>query len=145
MNFYFFIVKLPNVLPVNTESIFKLSSGFPNTFLIATAANNCIYKVRSFAVEIWFQDKWLVPILKFKEFTLYNIIARKATFSSFCCFEKKFEEHKRLFKLHNCFFQSINLCLANILPKVLRFWGLHIFFLLSETRLNYFVISRYKW
>ena len=78
-------------ISVNTESLFMLSSRLSNIFLIATAAdNNYIYKVGSFTVEITFQDKWLVAILKFKEFTLHNIIATKATFSAFCCFESWF-------------------------------------------------------
>ena len=39
---------------VNTESIFKLSSCLSNIFLIATAADNYIYKVGSFAIEMKF-------------------------------------------------------------------------------------------
>ena len=90
LDFYFFIFKLSSVLPVNTKSSFKLSSDLPNIFPNATAAGNYIYKVGSFAIEIRFQNKWLVPILKFKEFSLYNIITTKATFSAFCCFESWF-------------------------------------------------------
>ena len=86
----FFRFRLWNVLPVNTKSLFKLSYGLSNIFLIATAADNYIYKVESFAIEIRFQNKWLVPILKFKEFSLYNIITTKGTFSAFCCFESWF-------------------------------------------------------
>ena len=33
-------------------------------------------------------------------------------------FVEKFEGHESLFKWHSCPLQSINLCLANILPKV---------------------------
>ena len=73
-DFYFFIFRLSNVLSVNTKSLFELSSGLSDIFLIATAADNYIYKVGSFAIEIKFQNKRLVPILKFKEFSLYNII-----------------------------------------------------------------------
>ena len=86
-DFYFFLFSLSNVLSVNTESLFKLSSGLCNIFLIATTADNDIYKVGSFTEEIWFQDKWLVSILEFKEFTLYDIIATNAAFSPFRCFE----------------------------------------------------------
>ena len=89
-DFYFFIFRLSNVLSVNTQSPFKLSSDLSNIFLIATAGDNCIYKVGSFAIEIRFQNKWLVPIPKFKEFSLYNIITTKANFSAFCCFESWF-------------------------------------------------------
>ena len=89
-DFYFFIFRLSNVLSVNTKSLFKLSSGLSNIFLIATAADNYIYKVGSFAIEIRFQNKWLVPILKFKEFSLDNRITTKATFSAFCCLESWF-------------------------------------------------------
>ena len=71
----FFIFRLSNVLSGNNKSLFKLSSGLSNIFLIATAADNYIYKVGSFAVEIRFQNKCLVPILEFKEFRFYNIIA----------------------------------------------------------------------
>ena len=84
-DFYFFIFKLSNVLSVNTKPLFKVPSGLSNIFLIATAADNYIYKVGSFSIEIRLQNKWLVPILKFKEFSLYNIITTKATFSTFCC------------------------------------------------------------
>ena len=69
-DFYFFIFRLSNVLSVNTKSLFELSSGLSNIFLIATAADNYIYKVGSFAIEIRFQNKWLVPILKIEEFSL---------------------------------------------------------------------------
>ena len=87
---YFFIFRFLNVLSLNTESLFKLSSGLTDIFLIATAADNYIYKVGSFAIEIRFQNKWMVPILKFKEVAPYNIIATKATFFAFCCFESWF-------------------------------------------------------
>ena len=122
-DFYFFIFRLS----VNTESLFKLSSGLSNIFLLATIAYNYIYKVGSFAIEIRFQNKWLVPILKFKEFTLYDIITTKATLTAFCClkvglFVEKFEEHESLFKLDGCILQSINLCLANILPTFFEVW-----------------------
>ena len=140
-DFYFFIFRLSNVLPVNTKSLFKLSSSLSNVFLIATTADNYIYKVGSFAIEIRFQNKWLVPILKFKEFSLYNIITTKAAFSAFCClFAEKLEEHKSLFKLDGCLLQSINLSLANILPnvfKVSRFLYILYIPLLLETRLDY--------
>ena len=89
----------------------------------------------------------MLPILKFKEFTLYNIIARKTTFSVFWCFENWFicwnALHKKwsfplrispvnvkstpvkfikvLFKLDGLL-QSINLCLANVLSKVFEVW-----------------------
>ena len=58
-----------------------------------------VYKAGSFAVEIIFQDKWLLPILKFNELNLYNIIVTKAAFSHFAVlkigvFVEKFEEHK---------------------------------------------------
>ena len=86
----FFIFRLSNVLSVNNKSFFKLSFGLSNIFLIATAADNYIYKLGSFAIEIRFQNKWLVPILEFKEFRFYNIITTKATFSAFCCFESWF-------------------------------------------------------
>ena len=120
--------RLPNVLSV------KLSSGLSNIFLIPTTGDNYIYKAWSFAIEIRFQNKWLVLILKFKQFTFYDTIATKATFSAFCWFE----EHKSLFKLDGCLLQSINLCLANILTKVFEIWRFpYISALLSETRLDY--------
>ena len=62
-DFYFFILWLSNVLSVNTKSLFKLPSGLSNIFFIATAADNYIYKVGSFVIEIRFQNKLLVPIL----------------------------------------------------------------------------------
>ena len=37
-------------------------------------------------------------------------------------FVEQFEEHKSLFKLDGCLLQSINLCLANIFPKVFEVW-----------------------
>ena len=114
----FFIFRLSNVLSVNDKSLFKLSSGLSNIFLIATAADNYIYKLGSFAIEIRFQNKWLVPNLEFKEFSFYNIITTKATFFAFCCFESWFS----LFKLDGCLMQSIDLRLANILPKVFELW-----------------------
>ena len=86
-NFYFLVFKFSNVLPVNTESLFKLSSDSSNIFLIATATDNSRYQLGSFAVQIWFQNKWLVPIRKLKEFNLDNIIATKASFYGFCCFQ----------------------------------------------------------
>ena len=54
---YIYIYILLNVLSVNTESLFQLSSGLSSIFLIPTAAENYIYKVGSFAVEIRFQNK----------------------------------------------------------------------------------------
>ena len=45
---YFFIFRLSNVLSVNTESLFKMSSGLSNIFLIAIVADNYIYKVGGF-------------------------------------------------------------------------------------------------
>ena len=53
-DFYFFIFRLSNVLSVNTKSLFKLPSGLSNIFFIATAADNYIYKVGSFAIEMRF-------------------------------------------------------------------------------------------
>ena len=73
-NFYFFIFRLSNVLSVNTKSLFKLSSGLSNIFLTATDADNYIYMVGSFAIE-----SRLVPILKFKELSLYNIVTTKTS------------------------------------------------------------------
>ena len=49
-DFYFFVFRLSNVLSVNTESLFRLSSGLSNIFLIATAAGNYIYQVGSFTI-----------------------------------------------------------------------------------------------
>ena len=89
-DFYFLIFRLLNVLPVNTKSLVKLPSGLSNIFLIATAADNYTYQDGSFAIEIRFENKWLVPILKFKGFSLYDIMTTKAIFSSFCCFESWF-------------------------------------------------------
>ena len=136
----FFLFRLSNVLSVNTKSFFKLSSGLSNIFLIATAADNHIYKVGSFAIEIRFQNKWLVPTLKFKEFSLYN--TTKATFSAFFVlkvdlFVEKFEENKSLFKLDGCLLQSINLCFRIFCLNFSRFGGFYIFPLLLETRLDY--------
>ena len=74
---------------VSTD-VHRDSSGLSNIFLIATAADNYIYKIGSSAIEIRFQNKRLAPILKFKEFSLCNIITTKATFSAFCCFESWF-------------------------------------------------------
>ena len=51
-DFNFFIFRLSNVLSVNTESLLKLSCGLTNIFLIATAADNYIYKIGGFAVDI---------------------------------------------------------------------------------------------
>ena len=117
----FYILRLSNVLSVSTESVFKLSSGLSNIFFIAAAPDNYIYKVGSFPVKIWFQDKWLVPISKSKKFTLYYIITTKVTFFrilSLGLFVEKFENRKGLFKLDGCLSQSITLSLANILPKI---------------------------
>ena len=118
-DFYFFIFWLSNVLPVNTKSLFKLPSGLSNIFLIATAADNYIYKVGSFATEIRFQNKWLVPILEFKG--VHPLFFHKH-FPHFvvlkiALFDERYEEHKSLFKLDGCLLKSINLCSANILPK----------------------------
>ena len=113
-DFYFFIFKLLNVLSVNTERLFKLSPRLSNIFFIATGADNYIYiyRVGIFAIKIRFQNKWLVPILKFKEFILNNIISTKATFPHFVVLKvslsvEKFEEHKRIFKLDDYLLQSI--------------------------------------
>ena len=130
----FFHIQVAELLYVNTESLFKLSFGFSNIFLIAAAADNCIYKVGSFSIEIRFQNKWLVPVLKFKEFNLNNIITGKTTFSAFVVlkvdlFVEKFEEHKNLFKLDDRLLQSINLWLVNILPKVFEVWRFPYIFL----------------
>ena len=97
-DFYLFKLRLSNVLSVNTESLFKLPSGLSNMFFIATAPDNYIFKVGSFAIEIRFQIKWLIPILQSKEFNLYNTITTIATIYAFCYFEawfifEKFEEH----------------------------------------------------
>ena len=118
---------IQNLLSVNTVSLFKLSSCLSNIFFIATAADNYTYKGGNFTIEIRFQNKWLVPILKFKEFSLYNIITTKPFFPHFVVlkvglFVEKFEEHKTLFKLDDSLLQSINLYLANILPKVFEVW-----------------------
>ena len=51
----------------------SLSLNLSNIFLIATAEDNYVYKVGSFAIEIRIRNKWMVPILNFKEFTLSNI------------------------------------------------------------------------
>ena len=120
---YFFIFRLSNSLSVNTESLLKMSSGLFNIFLIETAADNYIYKVGSFVIEIEFQSNSLVPILEFKKFNLYNIIATKGTFlvfQFFGLFVEKFEERKSLFKLNGCLLQSINSCLVDILPKIFK-------------------------
>ena len=61
-DFCFFIFRLSNVLSVNTKSLFKVPSGLSNIFFIATAADNYIFKVGSFAIEIrdniHFLNKW---------------------------------------------------------------------------------------
>ena len=124
-DFYFLVFRLLKI--VNTESLFNLSSGLSDIFFIATAVDNYIYRVGSFAVEIRFQDKWLVPILKFKQLTRYIVIATKQLFLHFLVlkvgiFVQKFEELKSLFKVDACLLQSINLFLANVLPKVLEVW-----------------------
>ena len=75
---------------VNAESHFKLSSGLSDIFFIATGTENDIYRVASFRVEIWFQDKSLLPILKVKELTFYIIITTKATFPPLSCFKSLF-------------------------------------------------------
>ena len=111
-DFYFFIFRLSNVLSGNTKPLFKLPSALSNIFVIATAADNYLYKAGSLAIKIKFQNKWLVPVLKFKEFSLYNIITTKATSPHFVVlkvglFVEKFEEHKSLFKLDGCLLQSI--------------------------------------
>ena len=103
----FFIFRLSNMLPVNTKSLFKLSSSWFNIFLIATAADNYIYQVGSFAIEIRLQSKLLSQQKQlFPHFVVLKV----------GLFVEKFEEHKSLFKLDDCLLQLINLCLANILP-----------------------------
>ena len=87
------------MLTVNTESFFMLLSALANIFVFATAADNYIYKVGSFAFENRFENKWLVPVLRFKEFTLDNTIAAKANFSTFYCFESWFYLLKSLKKI----------------------------------------------
>ena len=67
---------LLNVLSVNIKSHFKLSPELSNIFLIETAADNYIYNVGSFAIEIRFQSKWLVPILRFIYTTKKRTFAR---------------------------------------------------------------------
>ena len=52
--FFFFMFRLSNVLSVNTESLFYLSSSLSNIFLVATVADNYIYDVGSFEIEIRF-------------------------------------------------------------------------------------------
>ena len=83
-NVCFSIFRLSNVLAVNTKTLFKLSYVFSNIFLIATAADSYIYKVGNFTIEIRFENKWLVLILKFKKFGLYTITSAKGIFSAFC-------------------------------------------------------------
>ena len=83
-NLNFFIFRLSNALFVNTKSLFKLIC---NIFFITTAADKYIHHVGTFAIEIGFENKWLMPIPKFKEFSLYNTITTKATLSLFCCFD----------------------------------------------------------
>ena len=51
-DFYFVIFMLSNVLSVKTESLFKLSCGWSNMFIIAPARVNCTDEIGSFAVKI---------------------------------------------------------------------------------------------
>ena len=112
-DFYFFIFRSSKLLPVNIPSLF-LSCPPVCPIYSSLQPPQIMYKVGSFIDEVWFQDKWLVPILEFKEFTLYNIIATKQFFPYFVVlkvglFVKKFEEHKILPKFGACLLQSINL------------------------------------
>ena len=85
-DFNFFIFRFSNVLSVNAKSLFELSSGLSDIFLIVTAVDNYIYKIGSFAIDIRFQNKKLLPILNFKEFRLCNIIKTNNFFSIFFCY-----------------------------------------------------------
>ena len=112
-DFYFFIFRSSNLLSVNIPSLF-LSCPPVCPIYFSLQPPQIIYKVGSFIDEVWFQDKWLVPILEFKEFNLYNIIATKQFFQYFVVlkvglFVKKFEVHKILPKFDVCLLQSINL------------------------------------
>ena len=51
-------------------------------FFIATTVEDYIYNIWSLPVQISLGDKWIVPILEFKEFTLLDMFATKAIF--FC-------------------------------------------------------------
>ena len=110
-NFYFFIFRLSNVVSVKIESIFKLSFGLSNILLIATPADNYIYKVGSFTIKIRFQNKCLVPIPNLQSLSiLCNMMATKAIcFLHFVVlkvhlFVEKFEEYKSNCKLDSCIF-----------------------------------------
>ena len=116
MSLDFFIFRLSDVLSLNTESFFRLASGLSNIFLIATTANNYIYKVGSFATKIRFQNKLLVSNFKLTDFTLDYIIATKATFSTI-------------------YFLKVSSFVDNLANT--RFGSLRIFPLLSETHLDY--------
>ena len=115
-DFYFFIFRLSNVLFVNIKSLFALPSSLSNIFLIATTADNYIYKVGSFATKIRFQNKLLVSNFKLTDFTLDYIIATKATFSTI-------------------YFLKVSSFVDNLANT--RLGSLRIFPLLSETHLDY--------
>ena len=126
---------LLNKLSVDTESLFKLSCGLSNIFLIATARCNYIYiyiyiyiRLEVSQLKFDFKINGWCGSLNLKSSPICNKITTKATFSIFCCFESwficwKVSRTKSLFKLDGCHLQSINLCLANALPKVFKIWS----------------------
>ena len=56
----FFIFRMSSVLYVNTEPLFKLSSGLLNIFLFATVADNYIHRVGSSTIKVRIQNKWML-------------------------------------------------------------------------------------
>ena len=135
----FFLLRLSNVLSVNTKSLFKLSSGLSNIFLIATAANNHI-RLGVSRLKLDFKTNGRCQLLYLKRSA--SIIQQKQLFPHFFVlkvglFVAKFEENKSLFKLDGCLLQSINLCFRIFCLKFSRFGGFYIFPLLLETRLDY--------
>ena len=56
--FYFFIFRLSNELSVNIKSLYKLSTGLSNVFIIATAVDNYIYEVWSFTLRLIYNESW---------------------------------------------------------------------------------------
>ena len=96
-------------------------------FFIATTVEDYIYNIWSLPVQISLGDKWIVPILEFKEFTLLDMFATKAIFFCILLFpmlvcQSKGSKDIKMFSNLVIVFPCQLICFLNVLHKMFEVW-----------------------
>ena len=103
----FFIFRLPNMLSVNNESLFKLSSGLSYIFLMQPLQIVTYTSLGVSQFKYDFKVNGQCQLLNLKSLPSIIWLQQKQLFTHFVVlkvdlFVEKFKEHKSLFKLDGC-------------------------------------------